>query len=53
MPLDGTPASAALYGVLLVASGLLKSWAAPALNNPVMAELVPQHLRSMVYAFDR
>ena len=33
--------------------GLLISWAAPACNNPLFAEIVPPHLRSMIYAFDR
>lgn len=29
------------------------SWTPPALNNPVMAEIVPQHCRSLIFAFDR
>ena len=38
---------------MLVTMGLLKTWAAPACNNPVFAEIVPPHLRNMIYAFDR
>ena len=53
MPYGGSSQTAALYAVLLVVCGLLKCWAAPACNNPIFAELVPQRLRSMVYAFDR
>lgn len=33
--------------------GVLKVWAAPACNNPVFAEIVPPHLRNLIYAFDR
>ena len=53
MPLDATRGTTVAYALLLVTAGLLKCWAAPACNNPIFAELVPQHLRSMVYAFDR
>jgi hypothetical protein len=27
--------------------------AGPCCNNPIFAEIVPQHMRTMVYAFDR
>ena len=53
MSMDNRPMTSLAYGLLLAVSGLLKSWAAPALNNPVFAELVAQDLRPMVYAFDR
>jgi hypothetical protein len=43
----------AVYAATYAAMGLLISWAATACNNPVMAEVVPQHLRTLVYAFDR
>lgn len=42
-----------MYGITMVICGLLKSWAAPACNNPVFAEIVPAHLRTLVYSFDR
>ena len=43
----------ALYGALLLVMGATISWAAPACNNPIFAEIVPPHLRNLVYAFDR
>ena len=53
LPLKGDGGTAALYAVVLGCMGLLISWAAPACNNPIFAEIVPPHLRSMIYAFDR
>ena len=53
LPHDGEPATVVMYGVTMVICGLLKSWAAPACNNPVFAEIVPAHLRTLVYSFDR
>ena len=32
---------------------LLKAWPAPALNNPVLSEIVPASQRSIVFACDR
>jgi hypothetical protein len=43
----------ATYGAMLLLFGLLTSWAAPACNNPIFAEIVPPSLRNIVYAFDR
>ena len=42
-----------VYGSLLALMGVLISWAAPACNNPIFAEIVPPHLRNMIYSFDR
>ncbi|KXZ54483.1 hypothetical protein GPECTOR_4g548 [Gonium pectorale] len=53
LPLSATPATAVLYGTIMVMKGVLTSWAAPACNNPVFAEIVPPDLRNLVYAFDR
>ena len=53
MPLGGSPGIVALYITVMVTFGLMKSWSAPACNNPVFAEIVPARLRNMVYAFDR
>ena len=53
LPLDGASGTVATYGLLLGCMGLLISWAAPACNNPIFAEIVPPHLRTMIYAFDR
>lgn len=33
--------------------GLVKSWSGPACNNPIFAEIVPAHLRNLIYACDR
>ncbi|KAG2486460.1 hypothetical protein HYH03_014907 [Edaphochlamys debaryana] len=53
MPLEATGGAAVGYGLLLTLKGVLTSWAAPACNNPVFAEIVPPDLRNLVYAFDR
>lgn len=53
LPFNGEPLTVAIYGVLMFFFGLLHVWAAPACNNPVFAEIVPPHLRNLVYAFDR
>lgn len=53
LPLQGDGPTVALYAGVLACMGLLISWAAPACNNPIFAEIVPEHLRSMIYAFDR
>lgn len=53
LPLRGDGGTAALYTAVLGVMGLLISWAAPACNNPIFAEIVPPHLRTMIYAFDR
>eukprot|EP00891_Asterochloris_glomerata_P000173 jgi/Astpho2/173/e_gw1.00004.7.1_t len=44
---------AAANALVLTVTGLLISWAAPACNNPIFAEIVPAHLRNLIYAFDR
>lgn len=53
LPYDATTAMALVYGGLLALMGVLISWAAPACNNPIFAEIVPPHLRNMIYSFDR
>ena len=53
LPYDATTAMAMVYGGLLALMGVLISWAAPACNNPIFAEIVPPHLRNMIYSFDR
>ncbi|EIE22835.1 MFS general substrate transporter [Coccomyxa subellipsoidea C-169] len=53
LPENGASHTAYLYGVVLVIFGCLKSWAGPCCNNPIFAEIVPAHMRNMVYAFDR
>ena len=53
LPHNGEPMTVTMYSVAMVTCGLLKSWAAPACNNPIFAEIVPAHLRTLVYSFDR
>ena len=53
LPQNGQPVTIVIYGCILVTMGVLKVWAAPACNNPVFAEIVPPHLRNLIYAFDR
>lgn len=53
LPHNGDSHTVAMYAVTMVVCGLLKSWAAPAFNNCAFAEIVPSHLRTLVYSFDR
>lgn len=48
MPFGGSPAIVALYIAVMVTFGLMKSWSAPACNNPVFAEIVPARLRNIM-----
>ncbi|KAK4793723.1 hypothetical protein SAY86_024158 [Trapa natans] len=51
--LPNDPPSAAIHGLTLVIMGLCISWNAPATNNPIFAEIVPEKSRTSVYALDR
>ncbi|MCO5588555.1 hypothetical protein L7F22_042512 [Adiantum nelumboides] len=42
-----------LHAVTLFIVGFCISWNAPATNNPIFAEIVPQNSRATVYALDR
>ncbi|KAK9868059.1 hypothetical protein WJX84_009573 [Apatococcus fuscideae] len=53
LPMNGALSTVGLYACVMLALGLLISWAAPACNNPIFAEIVPPDLRNMIYAFDR
>lgn len=54
LPRDGSAAGVPLlYGTVLLAMGLLTSWPGPVCNVVVFAEVVPEHLRTLIYAFDR
>ena len=53
LPLNGHLGTTFLYGTVLCSMGVLISWAAPACNNPIFSEIVPPHLRTVIYAFDR
>ena len=53
LPDNGQPGTVALHACALVAMNCLGTWAAPACNNPAFAEIVPPHMRNMIFAFDR
>ena len=53
LPENGKPGSVILYACALVAMNSLGSWAGPACNNPAFADIVPPHMRNLVFAFDR
>lgn len=53
LPLSASAGAAVGYTAVLVATGLTITWAAPACNNPIFAEIVPPHMRNLIYAFDR
>ena len=50
---DASVSSAGIYAGVLFTFGLIKAWPAPACNNPLFAEIVPENQRTLVYAFDR
>jgi MFS family permease len=47
------PPSAWPYALCLLLLGLLCSWCGAGVNSPIFAELVPDDLRSTIFAFDR
>ncbi|AAF18547.1 putative major facilitator superfamily, MFS transporter superfamily [Arabidopsis thaliana] len=51
--LPDDPSTAAIHGLILVLLGLFVSWNAPATNNPIFAEIVPEKSRTSVYALDK
>ncbi|XP_022637844.1 uncharacterized protein LOC106764092 isoform X2 [Vigna radiata var. radiata] len=51
--LPDDPSSIASHALVLIIMGLLISWNAPATNNPIFAEIVPERSRTSVYALDR
>ncbi|XP_073283392.1 uncharacterized protein [Primulina huaijiensis] len=51
--LPDDPSTAAMHGLVVVIMGLLISWNAPATNNPIFAEIVPERARTSIYALDR
>ena len=48
LPMSAGAGATALYALVLVCMGLAITWAAPACNNPVFAEIVPSRLRNLV-----
>ena len=53
LPRDGSAPTVAIYATVMALMALLKAWPAPALNNPVFAEIVPSSQRSLCYSIDR
>ncbi|GMH23521.1 hypothetical protein Nepgr_025364 [Nepenthes gracilis] len=51
--LPNDSSSSFLHGLVLFIMGLSISWNAPATNNPIFAEIVPEKNRTSIYALDR
>ena len=41
------------YALVMFTMGLTCTWAGAGCNSPIFAEIVPDELRSTIYAFDR
>ncbi|KAK2655777.1 hypothetical protein Ddye_008829 [Dipteronia dyeriana] len=50
--LPNDPSAAFLYGLVFFIMGFCTSWIAPATNNPIFAEIVPERSRTSIYALD-
>ncbi|KAM7253565.1 hypothetical protein ACFE04_021719 [Oxalis oulophora] len=50
--LPDDPSSAFMHGLVFFLMGLSISWNAPATNNPIFAEIVPEKSRTSIYALD-
>ncbi|XP_051139514.1 uncharacterized protein LOC127257185 isoform X2 [Andrographis paniculata] len=53
LAVPGDPSTPLLHGLLLFVTGFFISWNAPATNNPIFAEIVPEKSRTSIYALDR
>uniref|UniRef100_A0A0A9D9G7 Major facilitator superfamily (MFS) profile domain-containing protein n=1 Tax=Arundo donax TaxID=35708 RepID=A0A0A9D9G7_ARUDO len=51
--LPDDPSTGFLHGFVMFVVGLSISWNAPATNNPIFAEIVPERSRTSIYALDR
>lgn len=51
--LPDDPSSAFSHGLVFFIMGFCISWNAPATNNPIFAEIVPEKSRTSIYALDR
>ncbi|KAJ3677305.1 hypothetical protein LUZ60_003029 [Juncus effusus] len=51
LPCD--PSTRVSHAVTMLVMSLLDSWCAPATNNPIFAEIVPEKSRTSIYALDR
>ncbi|KAL3728769.1 hypothetical protein ACJRO7_033360 [Eucalyptus globulus] len=52
LALPDDPSTAFMHGLVLFIMGLCTSWCAPATNNPIFAEIVPEKSRTSIYALD-
>ncbi|CAK7334619.1 unnamed protein product [Dovyalis caffra] len=50
LPYD--PSTVFMHGLVFFTMGLCTSWNAPATNNPIFAEIVPERSRTTIYALD-
>ncbi|XP_006353989.1 thiamine pathway transporter THI73-like [Solanum tuberosum] len=53
LALPDNPSAAFMHGLVLFITGFCISWNAPATNNPIFAEIVPEKSRTSIYALDR
>ncbi|KAF5198100.1 Major facilitator superfamily protein [Thalictrum thalictroides] len=53
LSLPDDPSAGFLYGLVFFILGLFTSWNAPATNNPIFAEIVPEKSRTSIYALDQ
>ncbi|XP_042457995.1 protein spinster homolog 3-like [Zingiber officinale] len=51
--LPDDPSTGVVHGLVMFIMGLSISWNAPATNNPIFAEIVPEKSRTSIYALDR
>ncbi|CAI9116323.1 OLC1v1017438C2 [Oldenlandia corymbosa var. corymbosa] len=51
--LPENPSATFVYGLMMTITGFCISWNAPATNNPIFAEIVPEKSRTSIYALDR
>ncbi|KAJ3707299.1 hypothetical protein LUZ61_011004 [Rhynchospora tenuis] len=50
LPYD--PSTGVWHAIVIFVMGLIISWNAPATNNPIFAEIVPERSRTSIYALD-
>ncbi|KAK6238014.1 hypothetical protein QUC31_003483 [Theobroma cacao] len=53
LALPDDPSTAFMHGLVFFIMGLCISWNAPATNNPIFAEIVPEKSRTSIYALDQ
>ncbi|XP_062007667.1 uncharacterized protein LOC133724763 isoform X2 [Rosa rugosa] len=51
--LPDDPSTGFMHGLVLFIMGWFTSWNAPATNNPIFAEIVPERSRTSIYALDQ